>query len=206
MEEDKYIYLVFSHSGTIVSKAIKFATKQRYSHVSISVNPKLDILYSFARRKIHNPFNAGFVSEDFDKGIFARLPNIKCKIYKVKVDDIKYNNVCDIIQNFNENKEKYDYNILGLFSPLTGVPFARENHYFCSQFVAEVLKESDILELDKFPLLYSPYDLLKKVEHENNKGNIDVEVFYEGELQRFNKLRKEENMLFSNNKSLYFEK
>lgn len=206
MEEDqKNIYLVFSHSGTLVSKAIKFATKQRYSHVSISVNPKLDILYSFARRKIHNPFNAGFVSEDFDKGIFARLPNIKCKIYKVKVDEEKYNSICEIIDEFKENKEKFDYNILGLFSPLTGVPFARENHYFCSQFVAEVLKRSNVLELDKFPLLYSPYDLLKRVENESYKGKVDVEVCYEGELQKFNKLRKETNNVFNDNKSLFFK-
>lgn len=189
--ESKTVYLVFSHSGTRVSKAIKFVTKQKYSHVSISTNPRLDILYSFARKGIYNPLNAGFVDENFNRGIFKRHINeATCKVYKLRVDNKKYKALCNALENFRKNDEKLRYNILGMMSPVTGFPVARKDHYFCSQFVAEVLKESEAVNLGKSPLLYSPSDLLNELELKSENGEINVNLLYEGRVKNFNSIRK----------------
>ena len=43
------IYLVMSQTGTILSKAIKGVTCDQYNHISISLDPSLECMYSFGR-------------------------------------------------------------------------------------------------------------------------------------------------------------
>ena len=46
----KKVYILLTHTGTILSKAIKLYTSHEYTHVSIALDEKLDRLYSFGRR------------------------------------------------------------------------------------------------------------------------------------------------------------
>lgn len=169
------IYVIFSHSGTIPSRIIKKVTRKKYSHVSISTSDDINIMYSFARRYIYNPFNSGFVSESINKGLLARLSNVSCRIYKLEVSDIEYKKVRKIINKFKRKQNLLKYNFIGLISPVLNIPLTPKNSYFCSQFVSEVLSDSGILQLDKNPVCISPGDLEKY---------ITSDILYEGNLKK----------------------
>lgn len=47
----KKIYIILTHTGTLLSKIIKMYTKDEYSHVSISLDSELEEMYSFRKAK-----------------------------------------------------------------------------------------------------------------------------------------------------------
>ena len=52
----KKIYIILTYTGTLLSKIIKFYTKNEFSHVSISLDKELKYMYSFGRLNAYNPF------------------------------------------------------------------------------------------------------------------------------------------------------
>ena len=83
----KKIYIVLTHTGTLLSKLIKKYTKYDFSHVSIALDIELKEMYSFGRLRPSNPFFAGFVHEYIDKGTFKRFYNTTAKIYSLEVTE-----------------------------------------------------------------------------------------------------------------------
>ena len=55
MEEEKQIYILLSHSGSILSKLINIYTRKSYTHVSLGLDKDLKELYSFGRLRPYNP-------------------------------------------------------------------------------------------------------------------------------------------------------
>lgn len=157
---DKYIYVVFSRTGTTFSNVIAFFTKKEYSHVSISLDDSFESMYSFGRIIPELPLPAGFVRENLYDGVFAMFPESTCLIYKVKVSITQFNKIKYDLNKFYDNKEYLKYNLLGTASALFNKPYERENYYFCSQFVSEILINSGVYETDKHPALIKPMDLL----------------------------------------------
>jgi hypothetical protein len=58
-------------------------------------------------------------------------------------------------------KDRYKYNFIGLFGILLNLRIKRENHYFCSQFISEILMECNIHDFQKTPELMKTTDLFK---------------------------------------------
>lgn len=71
----KRIFIVLTYTGTFPAKVIKLWTRKPYSHVSISLDESLTRMYSFARLGQYNIFNAGFLHEYINKGIFKKFKN-----------------------------------------------------------------------------------------------------------------------------------
>ena len=69
----KKIYIVLTHSGSLLSKTIKIVKGYEYTHVSISLDKDLKEMYSFGRIKPYNAFIGGFVHESPDYGTFKRF-------------------------------------------------------------------------------------------------------------------------------------
>ena len=69
----KKIYIILTHTGTILSKIIKYYTGDEFSHVSIALDSQLRKIYSFGRLNPYNPIKGGFVHESVDKGTFRRF-------------------------------------------------------------------------------------------------------------------------------------
>lgn len=112
----KKIYLVLTHTGTTLSTIIKCYTKDEFSHISIALDEELNELYSFGRLHANNPFIGGFVHEGIDFGTFKRFKNTQTEIYSLKIDNSKYEDISNEINAFKNNKEKYKFNIIGLFA------------------------------------------------------------------------------------------
>jgi hypothetical protein len=174
---DKYIYLIFSRTGTWLSKVISIFTEGKYTHTSISFDNNFNKLYSFGRTNPSNPLSAGFVEENLHDGVYKKFKGSICVIYRVKVTESQYTNLQHQIENFISFRKEYKYNFVGLFGVLFNKPLKRKKHYFCSQFVSEVLINSGIFNSDKLPELIKPTDLASSLDNK--------ELVYEGLINSY---------------------
>lgn len=173
----KKIYIVLTHTGTILSKIIKYYTKAEFSHVSISLDVNLNEMYSFRRLYPHNPFIGGFVHEYINRGTFRRFRKTIAKIYSIEVTDEQFYNIKSKIYKIEEEKEKYKFNIFGLFAVAFHKKIKEENSFYCAEFVKYVIENAGIKTI--LPELVKPEDfkyLLKKEEVYNGflKDSRDV--------------------------------
>lgn len=104
------IYIVLTHTGTLLSRIIKSFTKDEFSHVSISLDIHLKQMYSFGRLHPYNPFWAGFVHEYINKGTFKRFFNTKAKVYSIELTQKQYEDVKNAIEEIE--KQNYKFNII----------------------------------------------------------------------------------------------
>ncbi|MDD3367674.1 MAG: hypothetical protein PHP50_02130 [Lachnospiraceae bacterium] len=62
------------------------------------------------------------------------------------------------------NAEALSYSRIGVVFCLLRIPFKIRNRYFCSQFVAETLQQTESVKLSKKASLYLPNELPKVLE------------------------------------------
>lgn len=174
----KKIYIVLTHTGTNLSKLIKNYTKDEFSHVSIALDQELKQMYSFGRLNPYNPFWAGFVHEYIDDGTFKRFHLTKTRVYSLEVTDEQYESIRKSIQNIEQEKQKYKFNILGLFAAGFRKKIAMKKAFYCAEFVKyvmekaeietglpEVAKPEDFKKIEKLKEIYSGF--LKKYDVKN---------------------------------------
>ena len=133
-------------------------------------------MYSFSRRNYYLPIIAGLIKEDIHTGIYKTHHNTRCQIYKHKVTSEQFYTVKTTIDQFMSNQSQYRYNFAGLIPMFFNIPYQREHHYVCSQFVAYVLQETQIAQLEKHFSIVRPQDFPKL----NN-----VELIYSGRLSDY---------------------
>ena len=155
------IYLVFSRTGTWLSRSIGFVTQTEYPHVSLSLDLSFNKMYSFGRIEPDNPFSGGLTIENIHSGVFQKSPKTRCLIYRLDITEEQFNTLQREINIFYNSNINYRYNFIGLFGVLVDKPIHRNNHYFCSQFITTLLKRSNIWNSPKIPELTSPTDLMK---------------------------------------------
>ncbi len=168
---ESYIYLVFTKTGTWLSRVIATFSDMKYVHASISFDDSFTKMYSFGRTNPDNPFSGGFVEEDLKGGVYQKYTEARCLIYKVKVTKLQYDSLKAELAKFQNEADKYHYNLIGLVGAKFGIPLKRKHHYFCSQFVSELLINSKIYDIDKEPEIISPSDLYSV---------SNMELLYEG--------------------------
>jgi hypothetical protein len=154
---EKKIFILLTDTETIFTRLIKSYTKKPYNHASIAFDAELMEVYSFGRKSAKNPFIGGFVREDIDSVIFRQAD---CALYSLNITAAEFQKMYQYIQEIASEKEKYRYNFIGLFGVLFQKPIKRKNAFFCSQFVASVLKESKVIDFEDEELsLVKPSDL-----------------------------------------------
>lgn len=140
----KEIYIVLTHTGTILSQIIKKYTKDEFSHVSIALDSELKQMYSFGRLNPYNPFWGGFVHEYIDKGTFKRFDQTRANIYSLKITDEQYEKIKNKIKHFETEKDNYTFNILGLFAVGFHKRIKKAHSFYCAEFVKYLLDEAKI--------------------------------------------------------------
>ena len=177
----KSIYLLLTRSDTYVSKTIGLATSDKYTHMSISFDEKLEPLYSFARKYKRTPLPAGIRHEALYSGFYEKCNHIPCALYELKVNEETYEKARSHVDDMMENADCYRYNVLGLLLCRMNIAYDRKSHYFCSEFVSEILAYSQAIELPKLPCLMKPSDYLLFEELEClYQGNIGELIKYRG--------------------------
>ena len=174
------IYLVLTHTGTMLSNVIKYYTKDEFSHISISLDEDLKEMYSFGRIHPYNPFLGGFIHERINKGTFKRFKKTKTAIYSLLVTDSEYEKIENIIDKIKTNREIYHFNILGLFGVGFHIKRHKDYYFYCAEFVKYVLEESGIRT-----------NLSELVRPEEFKNIDNLKLLYKGKLNRY-KSKKDE--------------
>ena len=172
----KKIYLILTHTGTTLSTIIKCYTKDEFSHVSIALDKELNTMYSFGRLHPNNPFIGGFVHEGIDFGTFKRFKNTQSEIYSLEIADNKYEKIKEEIKKFESNKEKYKFNIIGLFAVSINKKIHYKDTFYCAEFVKYLFEKVKID--NNLPDIIRPQDF-KKLK--------DIELVYRGKLKDYKK-------------------
>lgn len=177
---EQNIYLLLTDTGSLLTRTIKLFTKKKYNHVSLAFDAGLTDTFSFGRKKANNPFIGGFIQEDVTSDFYSQA---KCAVYALTVTEEQAAVMRGYVSCFEEDKDKYHYNLLGLVTALLNKEWDRENYYFCSHFVATVLVEADVLQSRKPVSLMRPTDVLEA---------LPFIPLYEGNLYHFNELSMSE--------------
>ena len=152
----KNVYIVLSRSKTLVARLVQMATKEKYSHASLSLTMDCSSFYSFGRRNPAHMFPAGFITEGVEKGFFAVHPEIPIAVYELPVSDADYALIGERLTPFLAAPLHYKYAVKNLFYQYLGVVHWQENEYVCSAFVAYILR--GMLDFKKDPSLVFPHD------------------------------------------------
>lgn len=177
----KEIYIVLTHTGTMLSRVIKKYTKDEFSHSSISLDIELKEMYSFGRLNPYNPFWGGFVHEYIDKGTFKRFYRTKAKVYSLQIPDEQYEKVKNNIKQIQNEKDSYKFNILGLFAAGFHKKIGKEHSLYCAEFVKYVMEKAGINT--KLPDIIKPEDF-KQLE--------DSKLIYSGPLRKYRAMDRQE--------------
>ncbi|ENH95555.1 hypothetical protein J416_15432 [Gracilibacillus halophilus YIM-C55.5] len=175
------VYIVLSDTGTFFTSLIKKYTKAPYNHASISFDPDLKEMYSFGRKHPKNPFYGGFVKEDVFTGTYSQYKDTTCVIYQLEVTEREKEKMERLLEVFIKNHHKYLYNILGIIGVSVHEPIEFSNSFFCSQFVAEILRRSGVKLWDKLPAMVTPEDY---------RQNQHLTLIYEGKLFDFEPIKR----------------
>lgn len=154
----KNVYILLLRSQSFFSRVIHTATREEYTHVSLSMLDECTEFYSFARRYTNLPLPAGFVKESIDKGLMARSKTAPCALYRLSVPAKSYHSMKRRLRKMLRKQKLFRYSVIGTFLCFFKVPYKRENKYFCSQFIAELLCEVGAVKLSKMPELFHPVD------------------------------------------------
>lgn len=177
----KKIYIMTSYTGTLFSKVLRVFEKEKYVHVSISLDKELNEVYSFGRKNPKRILPAGFVNEDLDL-ISTLFINSVSRIYELEISKEKYETLEHIIKNtYIKNADKFRYNIRGLPMINFNLSYKRKYHLVCSQFCGKVLIDSGIYDFEKDYSLIKPRDI---TELDNLK------LIYDGKIKDYIKIEK----------------
>ena len=175
MSKNKKIYIVLTQTGTILSKIIKIYTNAEYCHVSLSLDRRLNKMYSFGRLNAYNPFVGGFVHEGINWGTFKRFKNTTTQIYSIDVTSKQYNKIKQEIKKIEKNKQIYRFNRIGLFLAGINYKYTKEKCFYCAEFVKYLI---DVAEIDlNLPNVIKPIDF---------KNLDNSEILYTGILKNYN--------------------
>lgn len=153
--QQRYIYIVLSDTGSLLSRMIRLYTKNKLNHVSIAFDKELNEVYSFGRKCPHNLFVSGFTQEDM-RGVLFK--DAKFKVFRYAVSETQYLKIRDIMERFKKDEPLYKYNFLGLLGVMFNRPVERDHAFFCSQFVAHVLEQAGVQLMSQCAALTTPSD------------------------------------------------
>lgn len=147
----KEITVLLTRYSDWMSRFVYRIAGQGYTHASLGLGE--EVYYSFNYR--------GFCEETLEKhrrrGVEQSLSCV------LAVSDEAYQAIQSRIETFQQRRAEYRYTRLGVVCCLLRIPFLWRQHYFCSQFVAEVLKQSAAFPLARHAQLYLPNQLCREL-------------------------------------------
>lgn len=137
----------FPDNGSKVMEAI---TGFYYTHASIGLEEDMNTFYSFVYK--------GFIVEKVTRYVKPDKEPYPCQLYELEVSEKNYETIKQLINFYVEIQSILRYTRIGLVFSLLHIPYKRRCCYFCSQFVADVLKWGSAVCLEKDSTLYLPGD------------------------------------------------
>lgn len=138
MEQQKYIYVLFSATPYRMGRMIRCVTREPYNHVAIGLEDDLGTFYTFARRYYRTPLYGGFVTElpyrYHHNGITAQV----C-IYQIPVTGEQYDALSTQLRAMDAQSQNYLYNHLSALAAPIHRKITVPDAYTCAEFAVSVL-------------------------------------------------------------------
>jgi hypothetical protein len=145
-QKSKEIYIVFIITDTNIGKMIRFFTNNQYSHVTLSFDQSLQMMYSFARYRINSPILGGFVEEQ-PRRYLTGNKDVTVKVCKLLISQEDYIRIQKKLEYFKEHREEMIYNTLNAVLSLLRLKVPLKNTYTCLEFVTYLLELKDIMTI-----------------------------------------------------------
>lgn len=142
----KKITILLTKYSDLISSFVYHVAGRGYTHASLGLADEPGVYYSFNYK--------GFCVETLEK--HRRRGVEKSLGCEVEVSDEAYEVLKARIAQFETRRAEMRYTRVGVFFCLLRLPFRWKDHYFCSQFVAELLQASGAVPLKKRAELYLP--------------------------------------------------
>lgn len=140
MNEQHYLYVLFSATPYRMGRWIRFVTGEPYNHVSIATGEDLTSIYSFARRYYHTPFYGGFVSEDPCRYRHnGRCANIR--LYRLPLTRRQWQRLQEMLADMKEHADRYLYNHLSAMAAPLHLKIQVRKAFTCTEFTVNVLHQ-----------------------------------------------------------------
>lgn len=152
----RIITVLLTRYYSTFSNFIYFVSGKGYTHASIALDDENEYFYSF---------NCTGFKKEYPKK--HRRRSGRSVSYQLEVSEEDFEKIRQKIREMESRKEQFHYSRLGVLFCLMRIPFHRKNHYFCSQFVMEMLKMSRAVLLAKDSSLYFPNDLPDELGRQN---------------------------------------
>lgn len=142
LNEQESVYIIFSSTNCGIGKFIRTVTGGFYNHVSVSFDPSLREMYSFARYHKSAPLYAGFVCESCERYLANKATPIK--VCRIPLNSERYLLEKSRIEQMRVHKNYYVYNLLSaIFYPLH-YKVDIKDAYTCVEFAVTTLNNVGI--------------------------------------------------------------
>lgn len=152
-KQENFIYIAFFTTSTKMGRFIRFMTRNKYSHVAVSFNNDLHMLYSFSRYSVNAPLVGGFVEESSLRYFYSNDKNIPVKVFAIPLSKERYDSAVCYIEEIKNDSQRYIYNS---YSAML-VPFKKrlkiKYAYTCIEFAVTFLADcvlGDIIDKNAF--------------------------------------------------------
>lgn len=175
-EDKKHLYILLTKTSSIFSFIISKFKGDSFTHSALALDIQLEQMYSFGRKKVHNPFLGGFTEEKTYTGVYMFSKYVPSVVLELDVTTEQYNGVKSSIEEFINNKTKYKYNYRTLFNHVFSSTKKAKNRFVCSEFVYFILHKNGILNI---PM---PIASIRPVTFLNGVAD---RVIYQGNLHNY---------------------
>lgn len=174
-----HIYLALVDTPGVFAYLIRRFLRQKYIHVVLSMDERLEEAYSFGRRNPRIPLSAGFEKEDKRK-ILRAFPTADYMVCELTCSREQKETIRGRLESDYRRRWHYHYAVIGLPFIVLEIPFYQKRHYTCSSYIARVLADSGIRICDKHFSLVTPKDFYcypdKKVLYEGSLAKLVTET------------------------------
>ena len=161
------IVVCLSRDLTLFSNMTYMADGGGFTHASLGLDVDAEYYYSFNLKGMKKEYRTSL----------KRKPR-KMTRYIVEVPDEAGEKLKEIVSELLAQKEKFRYSKLSVSLRLLNLPNEnpKEDAYFCSQFVAAVLKDSGCVPIKTDPVRCTPNDLLHELEDSGQIVRVEEEA------------------------------
>lgn len=146
--EKRMVTVLLTRYYSTFSTFIYIISGRGYTHASIALDEENEYFYSFNFK--------GFWKEYPKK---HKRKSKKSIGYKLEISQEDFDKIKEKIEKMENGEEKFRYSRIGVLLCLLRIPCKRKRHYFCSQFVAEMLMLAKTVSMKKKASLYLPNHL-----------------------------------------------
>lgn len=138
MVKTRPVYIMASHTDTGIARMIRAVTHYPYNHVSLTLDPKLDSWYSFARYTQDAPLYGGFIHESPAR-LLGQRGDTQVRIFRVDIPEKSAAELEALLPLAGQRDSGLIYNHFDAIASALGSRVPVPGCYTCLSFACHVL-------------------------------------------------------------------